>query len=84
MDQLAQGSRRHPDQAQAQDYLDRVSSPADLDAVAAAEKKLRWHMERIDNKLGDSGGPWVRGGVFSLPDICLAGIDDSIQDLDRK
>jgi glutathione S-transferase len=84
IDQLVQWSRRHPDQAQAQDYLDRISSPADLDAVAAAEKKLRWHMERIDNKLGDSGGPWVCGGLFSLADIGFAGIDDRIEYRDRK
>lgn len=84
MDQLAQWSRRHPDQARAQDYLDRISSPADLDAVAAAEKKLRWHMERLDNQLRQSGGPWVCGGVFSLADICLAGIVDRIEYLDRE
>ena len=46
MDQLREWSLRHPDQARAQDYLDRVSSPADTGAVTAADKKLRWHMER--------------------------------------
>jgi hypothetical protein len=47
-------------------------------------KKLRWHMERIDNKLGDSGGPWVCSGLFSLADIGFAGIDDRIEYRDRK
>jgi glutathione S-transferase len=84
MDQLAQWSRRHPDQARAQDYLERISSPADLDAVAAAEKKLRWLMKRLDKQFRQSGGPWVCGGVFSLADICLAGIVDRIEYLDRE
>jgi glutathione S-transferase len=41
-------------------------------------------MERIDNKLGDSGGPWVCGGLFSLADIGFAGIDDRIEYRIRK
>ncbi|CAN0596955.1 unnamed protein product, partial [Laminaria digitata] len=84
MDQLREWSLRHPDQTRAQDYLDRMSSPADLDAVAAAEKKLRWHMERLEKQLNSSGGPWVCGEIFSLADICLAGIVDRIEYLARE
>lgn len=84
MDQLREWSLRHPDQSRAQDYLDRMSSPADMDAVAAAEKKFHWHMQRLDKQLGTSGGPWICGDVFSLADICLAGIVDRIEYLDRE
>lgn len=84
MDQLREWSQRHPDQARAQDYLERVSSPADAGAVAAADKKLRWHMERLETQLIHSGGPWVCGDGFSLADICLAGIVDRMEYLDRE
>jgi glutathione S-transferase len=84
MDQLREWSLRHPDQTRAQDYLDRVSSPADAGAVAAADRKLRWHMERLETQLIHSGGPWVCGNVFSLADICLAGIVDRMEYLDRE
>lgn len=84
MDQLREWSLRHPDQARAQGYLDRVSSPADAGAVAAADKKLRWHMERLETQLIRSGGPWVCGDLFSLADICLAGIVDRMEYLDRE
>jgi len=40
MDQLREWSLRHPYQARAQDYLERVSSPADAGAVAAADKNF--------------------------------------------
>ena len=84
IDQLREWSRRHPDQARARDYLERVTSPADMDAVAAAEKKLRWHLERLEKQLQSSGGPWICGDVFSLADICVAGIADRIEHLERE
>lgn len=84
MDQLREWSLRHPDQERAQDYLNRVSSPADMAAVEAADKKLRWHMERLERQLGCHAGPWVCGEMFSLADICLAGIMDRIEYLDRE
>ena len=84
MEQLREWSLRHPDQGRAQDYLNRVSSPADMAAVAAAEDKLRWHMERLEKQLRTSGGPWICGETFSLADICVAGIVDRIEYLDRE
>ena len=83
MDQLREWSLRHPDQARAQDYLQRVTSPVDDAGVAAAEKKFRWHMERLEKQLEDSSGPWICGEMFSLADICLAGIMDRIEYLYR-
>ena len=84
IDQLREWSRRHPDQARARDYLERVTSPADMDTVAAAEKKLRWHLERLEKQLQSSGGPWIYNDVFSLADICVAGIADRIEHLERE
>lgn len=84
MAQLREWSLRHPDQERAQEYLDRVSSPADAAAVAAADKKLRWHLERLERQLARNTGRWVCGEVFSLADICLAGIMDRIEYLDRE
>lgn len=84
MDKLQEWSRRHPDQNRARDYLQRVTSPADMDAVAQAEQKFRWHMERLDRQLADSGGPWICGNQFTLADICIAPITDRIEYLDRE
>jgi glutathione S-transferase len=83
IDQLREWSLLHPDQERAQDYLSRVTSPADPDAMAAAEKKFRWHMERLERHLTESGGPWICGDLFSLAEICMAGIFDRIEYLDR-
>lgn len=84
MEQLEEWSKRHPDQERAQDYLRRVTSPADMTAVAQAEKKFRWHMERLEKQLADSGGPWICGSQFTLADICIAPIFDRIEYLDRE
>ena len=83
LEQLKEWSKRHPDTERANDYLQRVTSPADLDAVAQAEKKLRWHMERFEAQLKGSGGPWVIGELFTLADICLAPILDRVEYLDK-
>ena len=83
MDQLEEWSKRHPDQNRAQDYLRRVTEPADMEAVAQAERKFTWHMDRLETQLRDSGGPWICGATFSLADICVAPIMDRIEYLDR-
>ena len=83
IEQLQEWSLLHPDQESAQDYLSRVTSPVDTEGLARAEKKFRWHMERLEKQLTESGGPWICGRVFSLADICLAGIMDRIEYLDR-
>ncbi len=84
MDKLQEWSRRHPDRNRARDYLQRVTGPADMGAVAQAEQKFRWHMERLDRQLADSGGPWICGDQFTLADICIAPITDRIEYLDRE
>ena len=82
--QLTEWSKRHPDQERAQDYLRRVTSPADLNAIAEAEKKYRWHMERLEKQLETSGGPWIVGEQFTLADACVGPIMDRIEWLDRE
>ena len=81
MDVLTEWSKRHPDQARAQDYLKRVTDPADEAAVAMAEAKLRWHLERLETAL--QPGPWICGETYSLADICVAPIIDRVDYLDR-
>ena len=82
MDQLREWSKRHPDQVRARDYLNRVSSPMDKDAVEAAANKFAWHMERLEKQLEESGGPWICGETYSLADIGLGPILDRIEYLD--
>ena len=84
LEQLVEWSKRHPDQARAKDYLERVSGPADMDAVAAAEKKFVWHMERLETRLQKTGGPWICGNDFSLADISIAPLLDRLEYLDRS
>jgi glutathione S-transferase len=84
MAQLIEWSKRHPDQERAQDYLKRVTSPADLGAIAEAEKKFRWHTERLEKQLEASGGPWIIGEQFTLADVCVGPIFDRIEWLDRE
>lgn len=84
MEQLEDWSKRHPDQVRAQDYLRRVTAPADMAAVAQAEQKFRWHMERLEKQLAESGGPWICGPQFTLADICIAPIFDRVEYLDRE
>lgn len=81
MDVLTEWSKRHPDQARAQDYLRRVTDPADTAAVAAAEARFRWHLERLEAEL--QPGPWICGETYSLADICVAPILDRVDHLDR-
>jgi glutathione S-transferase len=84
MAQLREWSKRHPDQERAQDYLRRVTGPADLNAIAEAEKKFRWHAERLEQQLASSGGPWIVGDQFTLADVCVGPIFDRIEWLDRE
>ena len=84
MAQLIEWSKRHPNQERAQDYLHRVTSPADLNAIAEAENKFRWHMSRLEEQLKSSGGPWIIGEQFTLADVCVAPIFDRIEYLDKE
>ena len=84
MDQLTAWSKRIPDQARAQDYLRRVTSPPNDTSVMAAQKSLRKHIKRLDREIEESGGPWVCGENFTLADICLAPIFDRIEWLDLE
>ena len=81
IDVLTEWSKRHPDQVRAQDYLRRMTEPVDEAAVAAAESRLRWHLERLEGALDP--GPFVCGQQYSLADICLAPILDRLEHLDR-
>jgi glutathione S-transferase len=67
-----------------QDYLRRVTTPADLNAVAEAESRFRWHMERIEDQLKASEGPWIVGTQFTLADGCVAPTFDRIEYLDKE
>ncbi|MDP6925707.1 MAG: glutathione S-transferase family protein [Rhodospirillales bacterium] len=82
MDQLREWSKRHPDQARAQDYLNRISSPLDQKSVDEAGKKFTWYMARLEKQFEASGGPWVCGETYSLADISLGPILDRIDYLD--
>jgi glutathione S-transferase len=82
MDQLREWSKQHPDQSRAKDYLDRISSPIDREAVEAATMKFAWHMERLEKQMDILGGPWVLGESYSLADISLGPILDRIEYLD--
>ncbi len=84
MDRMIEWSKRHPDQDRAQDYLNRLSAPVDDDAVVQAERKSRWHMERLEHQLGGSDGPWICGEMFTLADVCVAPIMDRIEYLGRE
>lgn len=84
MAQLEAWSKRHPDRERADDYLRRVTGPADMAAVAQAEKKFRWHMERLEKQLAESGGPWIVGPRFTLADISVAPILDRIEYLAKE
>ena len=75
---------RHPDQARVQNYLERVTAPADLEAASQAEGKLNWHMDRLSRQLLESGGPWICGEMFSLADVCVAPIIDRLEYLDKS
>ena len=79
MDQLRKWSKMHPDQARAQDYLKRVSSPVDQKAVDIAADRFSWHMERLEKQINASGGPWICGKTYSLADITIAPILDRME-----
>ena len=83
MEQLAEWSKAFPDQEKAQDYLQRMSAPENLEAAAAAEKKFDFHMQRLQKQLNKHDGPWICGAQFTVADICLAGIIDRIEYLDK-
>lgn len=82
MDQLQEWSKMHPDQARAQDYLKRVSSPVEQKSVDGAADKFSWHMERLEKQISASGGPWICGETYSLADISIAPLLDRIEYLD--
>ena len=82
MDQLKKWSKMHPDQTRAQDYLKRVSSPMDRQAIDVAAGKFSWHMERLEKQISMSRGPWICGKTYSLADISIAPILDRIENLD--
>lgn len=83
LDQLREWSKRHPDQKRAEDYLQRVTSPIDHQAVDAAAQKIGWHLGRLEQRLIDGGGPWICGEIYSLADISVAPILDRLDALDR-
>jgi glutathione S-transferase len=81
---LTEWSKTFPDQEKAQSYLSRVSAPIDSSADEAALKTFDFHMQRLEVQLERHSGPWVCGDVFSFADICLAGIMDRIEYLDKS
>lgn len=84
LEQLKEWSKRHPDQGKAQDYLNRMAAPVNTDADNKAQERFRWHMQRLEAQLLESGGPWICGHQFTLADICVAPIMDRIEYLDRE
>ena len=54
----------------------------DQKAVDLAIDKFRWHMERLENQMIASGGPWICGETYSLADISIAPILDRVEYLD--
>lgn len=84
LERLERWSLKHPDQTRAQDYLGRLTAPVDQAADQAAQKKFRWHMERLEEELNTGGGPWICGEAFTLADICVAPIMDRIEYLERE
>lgn len=78
LEQLQAWSKRHPDQKKAQDYLDRLTAPADPSKYVLARKTLRWHLELLESDLERSDGPWICGDHFTLAEISLAGIFDRL------
>ena len=41
-------------------------------------------MERLEEELNITGGPWICGEAFTLADICVAPIMDRIEYLERE
>lgn len=83
LERMTAWSKLHPDQARAQDYLERVAAPADMDAVRRAEGDFRRHAEWLEADLADTSGPWICGDQFTLADICVGVIFDRVEILDR-
>lgn len=77
--QLQAWSHRHPDQSKADDYLRRVSAPADHAKDKLARIGLRKYMELLEEELQQFDGPWVCGEQLTLADIALAGIFDRLK-----
>lgn len=84
VDQLREWADRQPNREGAEDYLKRMTSPPDMEAVKQAERQFEWHMQRFEKHLETSGGPWVCGEKFTLADVSLAPIFDRIESLDRS
>lgn len=84
LEQLRTWSRRHPDQQKAQDYLSRVSAPADPAKDAIARDGLRVHLTRLEQELAQSNGPWICGDQPTLAEVALAGIFDRLVYLEEE
>jgi glutathione S-transferase len=84
LDNLTEWSKTFPDQEKAQSYSSRVSVPIDSSGDEAALKTFDFHMQRLEVQLERHSGRWVCGDVFSFADICLAGIIDRIEYLDKS
>ena len=82
LDVLKKWSEAHPDQDRIADYLTRMTSPADLQAVAAAKLKMRWHLELLERQLSSHSKYWVCGEQYTLADVCLGPIMDRLTHLD--
>ena len=50
----------------------------------AAQTKFTWHLQNLEQQLIRSGGPWICGDQFTLAEICVAPIMDSIEYLERE
>lgn len=81
LDKLREWSTRHPDRDRAADYLNRVTGPPDMAAVAAADAQMARHLDRLDGHLA-AGGPFICGD-YSLADLSVAPILDRLEYLDR-
>jgi len=79
IDTLKSWSGVFPDQEKARDYLRRVIEPIDARAIVAAETQFCSHLARLEAELSDHDDDWICGSVFTMADICLAGIMDRVE-----
>ena len=82
--QLKKWSHRHPDKARADDYLRRVSAPADPAKDAAARVGLKKYMVHLEEELLRFDGLWICGTQLTLAEVALAGIFDRLKYLQEE
>jgi len=49
--------------------------------INKAMRDMQLTVARMEGALGENGGPWLLGGMYSLADICVAPLLDRMEDL---